>query len=343
MHLQRAWIWERINYVLLFSIHCSPALQRASLQFAKPMKAKPIPQHTSQRSRTAREQIFLSRDVGVCWMSRLEDPSVQPKDHTVPRATPLRPRGSRARAGEAAQAYIDTEVIRIWPGALLHVWVDRECFPQAEVNVWNLLPWEDTEANYLSTFKKDRHIKEELEDQRRPWESRKVENKCKVSFVRESGYFLCSDTGLTDQNRSSLVQYYALAVDSTSYRKKLLHHSCLATYHHTSQLHPVHWLVSFSQDVLLRTEPVRKHCLVRSPVALKLCYSLIGDPTQISDLPLPFLLKHHPPTAMRAPPHRAEEQQRTSQHGCNSWEKGSKHCGTSQCSVTSSLHPNEYP
>lgn len=81
---------------------------------------------------------------------------------------------------------------------------------------------EDAEANYLSAFKKDRHIKEEPEDQRRPWESRKVENKCKVSFVRESGYFPCSGTGLTDQSSSSLVQqYYALAVDSTSFRKKL--------------------------------------------------------------------------------------------------------------------------
>lgn len=86
------------------------------------------------------------------------------------------------------------------------------------------------EANYLSAFKKDRHIKEEPEDQRRPWESRKVENKCKVSFVRESGYSLCSGTGLTDQNRSSLVQYYALAVDSTSFREKLLHRSCLAMH-----------------------------------------------------------------------------------------------------------------
>lgn len=84
-------------------------------------------------------------------------------------------------------------------------------------------------------FKKDRHIKEEPEDQRRPWESRKVENKCKVSFVRESGYFLRSGgTGLTDQNRSSLVQYYALAVDSTSFRKKLLHHSCLLSHYITT-------------------------------------------------------------------------------------------------------------
>lgn len=73
-------------------------------------------------------------------MSRLEDPPVQPKDHTVPGATPLRPQSSRARAGEAAGVYIDTEVIRIWPRALLHVWVDGECFPQAETNVWNLLP-----------------------------------------------------------------------------------------------------------------------------------------------------------------------------------------------------------
>lgn len=45
-------------------------------------------------------------------------------------------------------------------------------------------------------------------------------NKCKASFVRESGYFLCSGTELTDQNRSSQVQYYALAVASTSFRKK---------------------------------------------------------------------------------------------------------------------------
>lgn len=238
--------------------------------------------------------------------------------------------------------FMDTEVIRICPRALLRVWVDGECFPQAEVNVWNLLAWEDTEANYLSTFKKDRHIKEEPEDQRRPWESRKVANKCKVSFVRESGYFLCSGTGLTDQNKSSLVQYYALAVDSMSFRKKLLHHSCLATYHSTLQLHGVHWLVSFSQDALLPTEPVRKCCLVSSPVALKLCYSLSSNPTQISDLPLPFLLKHHPPTATRAPPHRAEEKQRSSQRGCNSWEKGSQHSGTSQRSATSSLYPDEY-
>lgn len=198
-------------------------------------------------------------------MSHLEDPSVQPKDHLVPRATPLQPQSSRARAGEAAQLYIDTEAIRIWPGALLHVWVDGECFPQAEANVWNLLPWEDTEANYLSAFKKDRHIKEEPEDQRRPWESRKVENKCKGSSVRESGYSLCSGTGLTDQNRSSLVQYYALAVDSTSFREKLLHPSCLAMYRSTLQLHPVHWLVSFSQDALLAHRASQKALLSEQP------------------------------------------------------------------------------
>lgn len=131
-------------------------------------------------------------------------------------------------------------------------------------------------------------------------------------------------------------------MDSTSFRKKLFHHSCLAMYHSTLQLHAVHWLVSFSQDALLPTEPVRKCCLVSSPVALKLCYSLSSNPTQISDLPLPFLLKHHPPTTMRAPPHRAEEQQRSSQRGCNSWEKGSQYCGTSQHSATSSLYPDEY-
>lgn len=62
------------------------------------------------------------------------------------------------------------------------------------------------EANYISTFKKERHIEEEPEDQRRLWESKKVGNKCKASFVRESGHFLCNSTGLTDQNRSSLVQ-----------------------------------------------------------------------------------------------------------------------------------------
>lgn len=76
------------------------------------------------------------------------------------------------------------------------------------------------EANYVSAFKKERHIKEEPEDQRRPWESRKVENKCKASFIRENGHFLCSGTGLTDQNRSSIAQYHALAVASTSFRKK---------------------------------------------------------------------------------------------------------------------------
>lgn len=50
-------------------------------------------------------------------------------------------------------------------------------------------------------IKKERHIKEESEDQRRLWESRKVENKRKASFVRESGYFLCSGTGLTNQEQ----------------------------------------------------------------------------------------------------------------------------------------------
>lgn len=57
------------------------------------------------------------------------------------------------------------------------------------------------EAKYISAFSKERHIKEESEDQRRLWESRKVENKHKASFVRESGHFLCSGTGLTNQEQ----------------------------------------------------------------------------------------------------------------------------------------------
>lgn len=79
-----------------------------------------------------------------------------------------------------------------------------------------------------------------------------------------------------------------------------------------------------------------------SPVALKLCYSLTSDPTQILDVPLPFLPKRHPPTATRAPPHRAEERQRNSQRVCNSWEKGNQHYVTSQQSATSSLYPDKY-
>jgi len=43
--------------------------------------------------------------------------------------------------------------------------------------------------------------------------------------------------------------------------------------------------------------------------------------TVISHVPLPFSPTHHPPTATKAPPRRAEQQRSDLQRSCNSWKK----------------------
>lgn len=78
------------------------------------------------------------------------------------------------------------------------------------------------------------------------------------------------------------------------------------------------------------TEPDRKTPVVKSRALLSkqpCCSRTLLPPdqrssTEIPHVQLPFLPTHHPPTATRAPPHRAKQQWSYSQCGCSSWKKG---------------------
>lgn len=206
------------------------------------MKAKPVLQHLAE------EQRFLSRDVGV---RSSEPPWVQPKDHAALRATEPRLQSSRTpKQQDQHQGSCS--------GPHCHR-CDRNLARSIAVRVggWGVFPSSRSESMECVTMRKHgsqlykrilerQQIKEEPEDQRRPWESRNVEYKCKASFVRESGHFLCRGTGLTDQNRFCPAQYYALAAASAYFREKThnrtnqnpqFHHStalvqpCITTVH----------------------------------------------------------------------------------------------------------------
>lgn len=80
------------------------------------------------------EQIFLSRDVGVCsnkppWTFSPAKGPRYTRSYLV--VTPKQQSQSRW----SCSGLHWHRNVRIWPRALLHVWVDGECFPQAEVNI----------------------------------------------------------------------------------------------------------------------------------------------------------------------------------------------------------------
>lgn len=148
------------------------------------------------------------------------------------------------------------------------------------------------------------------------------------------------------KNRSSTAQYYALAVYIVQKKKKkLLHYSCPATHHSTLQLHPVHWLVSFSEDASLAYSADRRVPVVKkvgSLAALKLCYSLTTD--QI----LRILMRYFP-SCQNATLPQPWGHHLTGQSNCrgtcsgavNSWMKGEPALWDSQRSATGNWYTAE--